>query len=179
MHQLVVMVDRPERSSGERLDAAAWEAAYRAHAVSLTRLATVLVGRDAAHDLVADTVLRCVAREQWWTVANPGGYLTRALVNAASTHHRSDRARIQRERVVAGWRTAGGADHGAADDVGDTGAVTALRSLSPSQAAVVYLLYWEDLTIPDAARQLGISEGRHGSQAARPRQATTQEGDLR
>jgi RNA polymerase sigma-70 factor (ECF subfamily) len=161
------MADDTEHLAGERVDTVAWEAAYRAHAESLTRLATVLVGRDAAHDLVADTVMHCVARDRWWTVANPGGYLTRALINAASTHHRSDRARVQRERVVAGWRVPGAPDDDAADD---TSAAEALRSLSSNQAAVVYLLYWEDLSIPDVARRLAISEGTVRKQLDRAKQ---------
>ena len=112
-------------------------------------------------------MLRCVARDRWWTVANSGGYLTRALVNAASTHHRSDRARVQRERVVAGWRAPEGPDDDAADDIG---AAVALQSLSPTQAAVVYLLYWEDLSIPAAASRLGISEGTVRKQLDRAKQ---------
>jgi len=149
-----MMVSRTGRSEEVAVDAVAWESAYRQHAEHLTRLATVLVGPDAAHDLVADTVLRCVASTTWWEVDNPGGYLTRALVNTANATRRSDAARWGRERVVAGWRT----PQPGVDELGGT-QVAALRSISPTQAAIVFLLYWEDLTIPDVARRLAISEG--------------------
>ena len=136
------------------IDAIAWEAAYREHAGHLTRLATVLVGPDGAHDLVSETVLRCVSSDGWPAVANPGGYLTRALVREASTLGRSEGARRRREWKVAAWRPA------ATEDTQHQPASTdALRSLSPTQAAIVYLLYWEDMTIPDAARRLEMSEG--------------------
>jgi len=149
-----MMVSRPGRSEEVDVDPAAWEAAYRLHCVHLTRLATVLVGPDAAHDLVADTVLGCVSSTAWWEVDNPGGYLTRALVNAANARRRRDASRSDRERRVAAWRT----PQRSVDDVG-VGELAALRSLSPTQGAIVFLLYWEDLTIHDAARRLAISEG--------------------
>jgi RNA polymerase sigma factor (sigma-70 family) len=116
-------------------------------------LATVLVGPHAAHDLVADTVLRCVAREGWPDVANPAGYLTRALVHAASTAERSEAARRRRELRVALWSRA---DAPATDQ---RSGVDALAVLSPTQAAIVFLLYWEDVTIAEAARRLGVSQG--------------------
>jgi len=135
------------------IDATAWEAVYRQHAAHLTRLATVLVGPDAAHDLVADTVLRCVAREGWPEVANPRGYLTRALVHAASTVDRSEAARRRRELKVALWRRSDAAQPE------QRSGVDALAALSPTQAAIIYLLYWEDVTITEAARRLGVSQG--------------------
>ena len=137
------------------IDAAAWEAAYREHAADLTRLATVLVGPDSAHDLVADTVMRCVGNDGWPGVANPGGYLTRALVRAAHSVDRSERSRRRRELTVGVWRQP---EQGDAVDGGGGGG-DSLDCLSPTQAAIVYLLYWEDRTIPDTASQLGISEG--------------------
>ncbi|MDH4278133.1 MAG: sigma-70 family RNA polymerase sigma factor, partial [Acidimicrobiia bacterium] len=46
----------------------------------------------------------------------------------------------------------------------------ALAALSPQQRAVVHLAYWEDLTPPDIATRLAISEGsvrRHLARARR------------
>lgn len=145
MRQLIVMELRA-------VDAAVWEAAYREHATHLTRLATMLVGPHDAHDLVADTVMRCVSTRQWPAVENQGGYLTRALVRSAHTRVRSDRSRRRRERMVGTWRPT----QDGSDAAGDT---QALQALSPSQAAVVYLLYWEDMTIADVAARLDVSQG--------------------
>src|SRR5262249_43580003 len=88
--------------------------------------------------------------ERWPNVDDPGAYLTRALVNAAGDARRRDHARRRRELAVAGWPQPLPAA---------TSGTDVLRRLSPTQAAVVYLLYWEDATIPDAARRLGVSEG--------------------
>lgn len=159
----------------EAIDPDLWEATYRTHAARLTRLATVLVGPDSAHDLVADTVLHCIRRPAWAEVVNPGAYLTTALVHAAQGTYRRDGARRRREAVVGRWPSSAGAADVAAE--GEPAVVEAIDRLSPAQAAIVYLLYWEDLTIPDTARQLGITEGSVRKQLDRAKRRLRKEID--
>ena len=140
--------------AGESIDTEAWEAVYREHAARLTRLATVLVGPDAAHDLVTDAVLACIRQPGWRAVVQPGAYLTRALVNAAHALRRSESSRRRRE-----LRVAPPIDALTADVAPDPSLHAALDHLSPQQAAIVFHLYWEDLTVADTAGLLGISEG--------------------
>jgi RNA polymerase sigma factor (sigma-70 family) len=139
-----------------------WAAVYRAEAPRLMRLATALVGRDAAYDLVADTVGRAVQRPQWELVEDPGAYLARAVVHGATDRTRSERRRSGREERAARLVVVGSADPANAVDVR-----RALDRLSPQQRAITYLAYWEDLTIPDVARWLDVSEGTVRRQLAR------------
>lgn len=140
--------------AGQAIDTELWEAVYREHAARLTRLATALVGADGAHDLVADAVLACIRRPGWHEVEQPGAYLTRALVNAAHALRRSESSRRRRE-----LRVASPMDATTADAAPDPTLHAALDHLSPQQAAIVFHLYWEDLTVPATARLLGLSEG--------------------
>lgn len=133
-----------------------WAAAYEQHATRLTRLATLFVGAADAHDLVTDAVLRAVSSVRWPTVEHPGAYLARTLVHLAEDGRRSDnRRRLREERVVRA-----GPQRSAEIDVESMVVVrSALGELTPSQLAVVYLHYWEDLTVEQAAAQLDMSVG--------------------
>ena len=140
-------------ATSRAIDPDVWESAYRTHAPRLTRLATTLVGPADAHDIVAETVLACIRRPDWAAVTNHGAYLTTALLNTANGRRRRDAARRRREVAVLQRPSATG-DHGDTHDLSG-----ALDQLSPTQAAIVHLLYWDDLTIPATAQHLGISEG--------------------
>lgn len=60
---------------------------YRVEYAQLMRVAFCLTGsNEVAEDLVHDTFVRCSARLP--EVANPGGYLQAALVNACRSYHR-------------------------------------------------------------------------------------------
>jgi RNA polymerase sigma factor (sigma-70 family) len=139
-------------ATSRAIDPDVWESVYRTHASRLTRLATTLVGPHEAHDLVAETVLACIRRPDWATVNNHAAYLTTALVNTANGTRRRDAARRRREVAVTQRPVAEGTEN--MDDLSGT-----LEELSPTQAAIVHLLYWEDLTIPATAQHLGMSEG--------------------
>jgi len=72
-----------------------WAEVYAAHAHHLMRLATMLVGRDDAADLVAEGVHRAMRSGSWSGVLEPRAYLTRIVVNTASDERRrrmSDRS---------------------------------------------------------------------------------------
>lgn len=141
---------------------------YRDHAVELTRYATVLVGPDDAPDIVTDAVLNAFASPNWHRVENRRAYLFRAVLNHANSHHRSTSRRRRRETLSIvrdePLQSVPGVDTGPSID-----AQAALQQLSAQQRAVVYLSYWEDMSIADIAELLGTSEGSVKKQLARGR----------
>jgi RNA polymerase sigma factor (sigma-70 family) len=150
------------------LDSFAWRGVYEQHAERLTRLATVLVGPDDASDLVVDTVRRvfsnrsATGQQTWQSLPDLDAYLTRSLVNAAMSHHRSTGRRRRREERAAPSDVVAPIDPTNALDVRK-----ALVGLSPQQRAIVFLAYWDDLTIPQIANRLDVSEGTIRRQLAR------------
>ena len=142
--------------------APSWAALYRSEATRLMRLAAAIVGRDEAYDLVADTVGRLVSRPVFSKVTNQRAYLTRSVVNGATDRVRSNRRRADREDRASRWQVNGSVDPSNAVDVW-----RALDRLSPQQRAIAYLVYWEDMTIPDVAAWLDVSEGTVRRQLAR------------
>lgn len=139
-----------------------WARVYRTEAPRLMRLATAIVGRADAHDLVADTVGRVVRRTDVDTIDDLPAYLARAVVNGATDRLRSDRRRSDREERAGRLMVTSSVDPTNALDVR-----RALDRLSPQQRAIAYLVYWEDMTIPDVAHWLDVSEGTVRRQLAR------------
>jgi RNA polymerase sigma factor (sigma-70 family) len=136
-----------------------WASTYQVNADRLVRLATVLVGHDDAHDLVADAVMRAVGSAAWSVVESPGAYLTRVLVNLAHDRRSQAARRIQRE-ILSVRRNSVDAAHDPEIEVVRTLVVrAALSSLSAGQLAVVQLHYWEDLTLAEVADHLGLRQG--------------------
>jgi RNA polymerase sigma factor (sigma-70 family) len=126
------------------------ETIYRKHKDDLIRYATVLVGSADAEDVLSTVVLRTMERRSLGDLDDARAYLFRAILNEAR-----DRARRR--------STARALPVLPADPVRlpepDYEVASALRTLPPRQLAAVYLVYWEDLTIRDAARELGTSSG--------------------
>jgi RNA polymerase sigma-70 factor (ECF subfamily) len=141
-----------------------WEAVYVAHSLRLVRLATVLVGPDDAPDLVSDAVRRAVHLPGWTTVRDQGAYLVTTLVNQTRQFHRERNRRAAREQRAARL-VPPGVPAGPAPP--DLDVRVALSALSPRQRAVVFLVYWEDLQIPQVAHLLDVSEGTVRKQLAR------------
>jgi RNA polymerase sigma factor (sigma-70 family) len=139
-----------------------WASVYRAEAPRLMRLATALVGRDDAYDLVADTVGRVVRRPDVDAIDHLPAYLTRAVVNGATDRARSRRRRDDREARAGRLVVTSSVDPANGLDVR-----RALDRLSPQQRAIAFLVYWDDLTIPDVAVRLDVSEGTVRRQLAR------------
>ena len=96
---------------------------------------------------------RC-SRARGGACREPAAFLVRSLVNEAASHHRSAGRRVAREQRAAGPERTEGFDPTDLLDVR-----RALARLSPQQSAVVFLVYWEDLSIPDVARWLDVGEG--------------------
>lgn len=125
---------------------------YAEHSVALVRFATVLVGPDAAQDVVSSAVLRSLASRGWAGVENHRSYLYQAVANEARNRHRDDSRRRKRESRVSQQRVAHLPEF-------HPEVRRAVESLSVRQRAVVYLTYWEDMTDQMAAVYLGISAG--------------------
>ena len=148
------------------LDRSDWATVYETHAVRLTRLAVVLVGPADCHDLVADAVMRAVGAPGWAAVEFKGAYLAQTVVHLAEDRRRQTDRRQRRElRVGVMGRNA------AEDSIVDVERAivvrAALSTLSNTQLAVVFLHYWEDLTLEQAAAQLGLGVGTARTHLAR------------
>lgn len=137
---------------------------YRRHADELIRYATVLVGPADAPDVVTDAVLAAFRSPGWRDVDQPRAYLYRCVLNTATSWRRTDDRRRRREEVVGRQAVASAPPPDGAVDVH-----RALAHLTPQQRAVIFLAYWEDLTPPQIASTLGVSEGTVRKQLARAR----------
>lgn len=140
------------------MDQQEWAAVYDAHAERLHHLGVLLAGPADAHDLVADAVLRAIGSRQWPTVESPGAYLAQTLVQLAEDgRRRSTRRRLREARSA---RLSPVDRFSSAPDTEAALVVRrALSTLSPTQMAVVYLHYWEDLTLDRVATELGVTPG--------------------
>lgn len=141
-----------------------WEAVYVAHSLRLVRLATVLVGPDDAPDLVSEAVRRAVHFPGWASVRDQGAYLVASLVNQTRQFHRERSRRSAREHRAARLVPHSQQQQEAEADLDVR---WALGMLSPQQRAIVFLVYWEDLAIPQVAHLLDVSEGSVRRQLAR------------
>jgi len=113
------------------------EELYEQHAPALVGFAASIVGSGEAEDIVASVAGRLFRSAAIETVANQKAFLYQAVLNEAT-----------RERIrQLSW-----------DSTGPDLSV-ALDALSPRQRAVVHLTYWEELSGPEVARRLAISEG--------------------
>jgi RNA polymerase sigma-70 factor (ECF subfamily) len=128
------------------------ELLWRQHADELLRFATVLVGPTDANDIVVEAFLRCVPSLATPGIDNQRAYLFRAVNNRALDLRRSRHRRWARD-IAAILPTA----HTTPDPLVDVR--RAVATLSVAQRAVVYLVYWEDLTERSAAETLQVSPG--------------------
>lgn len=116
------------------------ERLYETHYDSLLRLAFLIVGRDAAEDLVQDAFVK--ALDKWRRDAPAEAFRSWAQTTmvrmAISKWRRSSREQVAFER------------HGADDDVRPAEAFpevsVALGALTPRQRTATVLRYYEDLT---------------------------------
>lgn len=125
---------------------------WREHADELLRFATVLVGPTDAYDVVADTMLRVVPHVHAPHVTNKRAYLFRAVANRVTDQRRSQLRRWRRDLAAVGP-----ASTTQPDDFADVR--RAVATLSPTQRAVVYFTYWEDLPERAIAEMLQLSPG--------------------
>lgn len=126
--------------------------AYRRYCHDLVRFATILVGPDAAHDVVSEAVLRVLQRDSSG-IDNPKAYLYRATANQARNYRRGEARRRHREE------TAPRRDPVSSQPEPHPEVREAIERLSVRQKAVVFLSYWEGLHEDTVAQHLGITTG--------------------
>lgn len=121
---------------------------YEKHRDDLVRYATALVGPDEAADVVSTVVVRVLAKRSLADLREARPYLFRAVLNEARTH-------LRRRRPT--WRLSNEAE-GPALEIGDD-VIQAVLDLPGRQRAATYLVYWEGLTVTEAAELMGAQPG--------------------
>jgi RNA polymerase sigma-70 factor (sigma-E family) len=141
-------------------------ALYEAHALSLTRLAYVMLGdRPAAEDVVQEAFLGLYRRwSQLRDTASAPGYLRTSVLNGCRMVLRS---RTRRDDCPAGelpWESAE-----ATALVGEEHRylLLAIRALPPRQRETLVLRYYLDLSEAEIARSMGIRRGTVKSATSR------------
>jgi RNA polymerase sigma factor (sigma-70 family) len=125
---------------------------YGKYADDLVRFATGLVGPFDSPDVVSNAMVNVLWSRGWDNIRDPRAYLYRAVMNEAHRHHRSTM-----KRRATDVRALTPDSVQVFDDRPDV--LDAVGRLTAKQRAVVFLVYWEDLTVAETARRLGLSEG--------------------
>lgn len=163
--QSVARRARPDPGDG---DAAVTEL-YRAHAVGLIRLAVVILGdRQAAEDVVQDAF--CGLYRRWQHFDDPAralGYVRSATLNGCRS---ALRTRIRGQRRPP--RPAVAAESASAENAALVGeehreVLAALRRLPDRQREALVLKFYLDLSEPQIAAAMGISQGTVKSTTSR------------
>jgi RNA polymerase sigma factor (sigma-70 family) len=123
------------------------EAIYTKLKDDLIRYATALVGPDSAEDVLSTVVLRTLRRRRLTTLRDPRPYLFRAVLNEARNTLRKQQPIVRAEEAVEDTHN------------DDREVVAAIRGLPPRQRAAIYLVYWEDMSIKQAANAMGARPG--------------------
>jgi RNA polymerase sigma factor (sigma-70 family) len=119
------------------------EEIYLKHRDELVRYATVLVGPDAAPDVVSTVVTKVLSsRRSLGDLREPRPYLMRGVLNESIRY----RDKSHRQHTV-GLPVTAKASRPEVLDV--------VVTLPPKQRAAVYLTYWVDLPSRDAAELMG------------------------
>jgi RNA polymerase sigma-70 factor (sigma-E family) len=140
-------VGHEELSHASAAPHAGFAALYRAEYEAMIRLAFLMLGsQEQAEDVVHDALARLV--ERWDRVQNHGAYLRTSVMNGSRSVLR--RRRLLRQHPATEFEDT----DPEVDYLADL-----LEILSPTRRAVVVLRYFEQLTIPEIARILGVREG--------------------
>jgi DNA-directed RNA polymerase specialized sigma24 family protein len=123
----------------------------REHAGQVRRAALLLGSTEQAHDVVHDAMAELYSR--WDTIAQPGAYLNRAVLNRCRDATR--RARVRRRSLV---RLVGPDQSPPPDDpLGDL-----FDRLPFNQRAVVVLRFYAGCSVAETAAALGCPQGSVG-----------------
>jgi RNA polymerase sigma-70 factor (sigma-E family) len=153
-------------ADAERMPDQAVTALYEAHALSLTRLAYVMLGdRPAAEDVVQEAFLGLYRR--WGSLrdtASAPGYLRASVLNGCRM--------VLRFRARHEGRTTGELPWESAEATALVGEeqrhlLQAIRALPPRQREALVLRYYLDLTEEETARSMGIRRGTVKSATSR------------
>lgn len=135
---------------------------WREHGPAALRYATVLVGPDDAHDVTVNAFLRVTRSTGWASVTNQRAYFMRAVTNHAHDLRRRRERQWRRDLAAVGPASTPGPDS-------HVDLHRKIAELSVQQRAVVYLTYWEDMTLDAIADLLGLSTGTVHRNLARAR----------
>lgn len=136
---------------------------------NLRRYARALVGdRDAADDLVQDTLERAVRKFHLWRPGNLRAWLFSIMHNVFVNQLKSRRASLTEELDENHAGLAGTADAGAAAQVRDL--ERGLAGLSPEHREVLLMVALEDLSYEEVSRALGVPMGTVMSRLSRARE---------
>lgn len=131
------------------------EQVMRERSARLLAYAAMVTGNDAeAHDVLQEALVRSFSRRRRFEHLNAAeAYVRRAIPSAYLDRVRRRRTR---ERAIdrAFEREPGGVDVDARVDV-----QRALATLGPRERACMVLRFYDDLTVPQIAHELGIAEG--------------------
>jgi RNA polymerase sigma-70 factor (sigma-E family) len=124
---------------------------------SLCRIAAALLGdRNDAEQVVMDAFVEATRR--WDEIDEPERYVQRAVLNGAYSGLRRRRLEVAKNELFLVWREA--PPEAPVDQwVAGQPVIAAVRGLPTRQRAVVVLFYFEDLTVEDVARALGVTVG--------------------
>jgi RNA polymerase sigma-70 factor (sigma-E family) len=143
-------------------------ALYQVHAGGLVRLAVVMLrDHQAAEDVVQEAF--CGLYRRWTRLADQQkalGYLRSAVVNGCRSELRR---RIRRERRAEGYPVTGAASAEQAALIGEEHreVLAALRRLPRRQREVLALRFYLELSEPEVAESMGISQGTVKSTTSR------------
>jgi RNA polymerase sigma-70 factor (sigma-E family) len=133
------------------------EAAFRRQYLPLVRLATLLVDREVAEELVQDAFVRTHSRLSRIDPAKVPMYLRSAVINGARSHLRH--RMVQRRHLPPPPPLAVAAEVGGVAAAERTEMLSALNTLPNRQREVLLLRYYLDLSESEIAETLGISAG--------------------
>lgn len=130
----------------------------RSRGRALVRYATLLTGDEReGEDLVQDALVRCFGQGR--PIRDPGAaeaYVRRAILTIfLDAHRRKARWTAVRHLLVPDDEAA---DHGPTSSA-RLDVQTALLTLRPRLRACVVLRFYDDLTVPEIARRLEVSDG--------------------
>lgn len=130
----------------------------RDRGAALLKHATLLVGsRRGAEDLVQDALVKVFAgrRGRIRDLDNLEAYVRRTVLTIFLDSYRKHRRWVKVRHLFA-EPDPGSLDDGVLTAVDVT---AALRTLSPRERACVVLRFYEDLTVPQIADELGLAQG--------------------
>lgn len=134
-----------------------FEAFFIANYDGVVRTLTAMTGdRDRATDAAQEAFIKAYAK--WSKIRSydaPDAWVRRVAINAGRDRHRSERRRRRREQPHLSSDAAFPAD----EVVGTENARQLLASLPRRQREVATLYYFDDRSVAETSRLLGLSEG--------------------
>jgi RNA polymerase sigma-70 factor (sigma-E family) len=161
---------RPHREPPEDDGAAEVTALYGAHAVSMIRIALIMLGdRAAAEDVVQDAFFGLYRR--WGKLsdrANAETYVRSAVLNGCRDTLKRQARRERRDRAAArSWQAVGSAEATALIGEDHRRILAGVRRLPNRQREALVCRFYLDMSEEETARAMGISRGTVKSATSR------------